>query len=104
MIIFNQQGDDCVPDVADDSEYEEQEGHQKGQQDADDDNLHREVSLGAQDFSVSTAFLALYFFSRQTYGTLDDAGRLDDADDAGSGDTADADVPCVGSEYGLGGH
>ena len=84
-----------MPQVVQHSEVEEYEHQCEGDEQTDDYDLHRKVSLGACLLGLCAGFLAAELLAGQTESGLDDAGRLDDADDAGCGDAADADVAGV---------
>ena len=82
---------DGLHQVVDDTEIEEHEGHQQCGCQCEHQNLHGDVALCALDLGlvlgVSTEGL-----TSQTGSTLDDAPRLDDAQDTAHGDATDADV------------
>ena len=82
---------------------EEQERDENRDDRSDGDELKREVALGALRAALAL-LAALHFLRRQSHGTLDDAPRLDDADDAGHCDAADANRLAVGLENFLGRH
>ena len=70
----------------------EKEGHQQQCEDgADGNDLHREIALRTLHGS-QVARLAPHLLGCQSDSTFDDAPRLDDADDAGHGDTTNADT------------
>ena len=79
------------------AKVEEEEGDDQGEDRSHSDDLEGNVALRADDVLVSGAF-ALHLACRQAHSTLDDAPALDDTDDAGHGDAADADGASIGSE------
>ena len=64
---------------------------------ANSDDLERDVALRALHGRRGVA-LALHLFGSETNSTFDDSPALDDADDAGHGDAADADAAGVSLE------
>ena len=77
------------------TEVEEYEHQGQSDEQTDDYDLHGQVSLCAGLLSFGAGLLAAELLAGQAESGLDDAGRLDDADDAGCGDAADADVAGV---------
>ena len=79
----------------------EEDGHQHNHHGkADEDDLHRDVALGAQHGVVGARLLA--GLEGHAQGFLDDAGRLGHAQESGHRDAADADVSDVVGEDEVG--
>ena len=80
---------------------DEEDGHQHNHHGkADEDDLHRDVALGAQHGVVGARLLA--GLEGHAQGFLDDAGRLGHAQESGHRDAADADVSDVVGEDEVG--
>ena len=76
---------------------EEDERDDDGEDGGDADESEREVTLGALGH-CRVGLSAFHLLGSQSDGALDDAPRLDDADDARHGDASDADALAVGLE------
>ncbi len=107
-----EEGDDAHDDqphqglpyvVHDATQGKESENGQQGDDDAEHDGFHGQVLFGAGDAVLGGRSLVGELVHRQANGALDDTERLDNADDAGRGDAADADMPCVPFEQLVGG-
>ena len=96
--------DDGMEPIVEHAKLEEEEGDDEGRRDADHDDLHRQVSLGADSGRRIGTFLALELFGGQTNGTTDDVPRFDDADDTGRGDATNTDMAGVSRKDLLGTH
>ena len=83
-------------------EIEEQRHKDNGDNRPDGDDFHRQVFLCAHHAGI--CLLAFHLFGGKPYGTLDDAPRAHDADNARHGDASDADTLGVFGEDGFGRH
>lgn len=72
-------------------EVEEENNQQQRDDGTDGDNLHGDVSLCAFHTGFHVG-LTSHFLGSQSYGTLDDAPRLDNADDTCHGNATDTDA------------
>ena len=93
-----------MPDVVYYSKGEETEYHKKGDYDADDNNLHRNVSLCSDGFSLSSFLLPAELACSKSEGRFYHSERLHYTHDAGCSNASDADVACIILEYLVRGH
>ena len=94
----DEEGDNRLHQVVDNADVEEHEGDQQGCQQGKHEHLHRDVTLVTLHLLTLALLLALEGLSSQSSGTLDNAPRLDDADDTAHGDTANTDKLSATSE------
>ena len=89
---YQDDGDECLQDVAaEDTEIEEEAGDDDHGHRTEDNDLHWQVALCARYVGLCVVAFLAQFLAGESYGALDHAPAVDDADDTGHGDASDTD-------------